>query len=597
MKLTDEQLERLLELRGERLRQAEKASAEAGIRRTTRSQRQAPDSGVFTPVWRPLFDRWTPVLFAVAASVVLSLVSVNLILKKSPEWGTRTAWVTRSGNAGQSLSTLVQGGLGRAGWRRAGLTMGVSDYGGFRQPRLADLPLATSEAAKARRALEIQMRAARPHIMSLLNASATETAARAAVRWLQRFDQPGDLIFIYVASHGYAGPDGRLHLILSDSQHPGEHASASVTGLPAEDLLKPLAALASTTVLLVDVCHSGALKDLALGPRQCVVGSAGASELAIDSVFGEAWFGGLQGSADANGDGVITLREAFDASCRLTDTIQHPVLQEGRPGLADEVILNVQQQMATRLSPPGASMSAPGLIEFVPDGPCQVWMDSDLVGIAHRPVLLATGGSPVLLRAVRLGWSGAGAEWRDSAPGAPAPAEVLQRAAVFGTAAHQPPETSVRLTGIGSAASAFPRLEVFGQPLVLGTFTTEGVLTVERPSGSGVSGLVLLANDAVSGVDIAALTQARPGDTVRLSISAKAEEGAVKVTFFAGGRLNESLNPRVEKTVQLDQQWQNVELALPAERTDRLVSGFGLAFSSGDEGQNKIFVRNITLGK
>lgn len=594
MKLTDDQMDRLLQIRGERQRHAE-AIVEPPQREFTVIEGGKKDVGArSSPVERFNIQRWMPTFVAAAAAVVVSIVSVRLLMPEVPVVGGRGDWVTRSMDVDQTLKTLAQRQLGRPGWRRAGLVIGVSDYSGFRQPRLVDLPLASTDAARARRALETAARAARPHIISLLNDAATETGARAAVRWLRQFDRPGDLIVIHVAAHGYAGPDGRLHLVLADSRRPSE---GSITGVPVEDLLKPLAGLASTTVLIADVCQSGTVKQMALGPRQCVVASAGASELAVDSIFGEAWFGELEGAADSNGDGMITLREAFEAARRRAGETQHPLLQEGRSGLADEVILNLHPQVAARLPEAGAVVAAPGMIEFVPDGPCQVWLDGDSLGLAARPVMLHAGPAPVLLRAVREGWTGPEAEWQDKAPVTPVSGQVAQRVAVFGPPSNLKQRASVRLTGAGVTSSPFPKMEGFGQPPARGQFTVEGALVVERPLGSGPCGLVLLANDAVGGVDMTALTGIRTGETVTLSISAKAEGGSAEVTFFAGGRANESLNPRIEKTTKLDDQWQSVALSLPAEKADRLVSGFGVSFAPGDGERKKILIRDITWSR
>ena len=589
MKLTDDQIDRLLKIRADRISKAQTPHREGPRLRVIFGGK----TGDRTPSLNrgETFQRWLPQLGSIAAAVIISLAVMRITIPSMPMRDGRTEWVTRAAKVGDTLRMLEKRQLGRAGWRRAGLVIGVSDYSGFRHPRLENLPLAVTDAARARHALESQTRAPRSHIISLLNETASETGVRAAVRWLKRFDQPGDLIVMHVASHGYAGPDQRLHIVLADSRNL---ESGFVTGVPVDDFLGPLARLDSVSVLICDVCNSGSVKQVALGPRQCLVASAAASEAAVDSLFSERWFAALDGSADANGDGVITLREAFDEVCRRLGGLQHPVLREGRPGLADEIVLSVNSQLLARLPQAGPEVAVPGLIEFVPDGVCQVWLDQELLGRAFAPVMLPAAPGSAYLRAVREDWTGVAGEWRDPESATVVAGRVVQRAAVFGpgTTARR---AGLRLTGSSSNVLPFKRIEGFGERPSRAEISSDGIMKIERPPGPGTSGLVLIAEDAVTGADVAALTGARPGDTVSLSISAKVESGEVSVTFFAGGRATESLTPRVEKTVRLDEQWQSVTLALPAAKADRLVSGFGVSFDDKSGNPAIIFIRDLTF--
>ena len=84
---------------------------------------------------------------------------------------------------------------------------------------------------------------------------------------------------------------------------------------------------------------------------------------------------------------------------------------------------------------------------------------------------------------------------------------------------------------------------------------------------------------------------------VRLTVSAKAETGSVHAKCFVGGRVSESLSARIEVETRLDDQWQTVQLKVPASQADRIVTGFGIEFGSSDTGGEKIFVRDVTFSR
>lgn len=107
---------------------------------------------------------------------------------------------------------------------------------------------------------------------------------------------------------------------------------------------------------------------------------------------------------------------------------------------------------------------------------------------------------------------------------------------------------------------------------------------------------MLLAENTVEGVDAAYVTGALSGETLRLDISARAVGGQVGVVFYCGGRSHESLQPRVEKSTRLDEDWQLVSCAIPAARADRFVSGFGVQFGPTEATDaKKIQIRSVTL--
>lgn len=237
------------------------------------------------------------------------------------------------------------------------------------------------------------------------------------------------MILLHVIAHGYSVEPKGLHLVLSDSLKP---SARGLTGLPAEDLLKPLAALASTSVLMVDACQAGAVTRVPLGERQCLVASTGPSEQASRLRLHR---GLAQGHAGPCGrqprrTGGRPLREVFDWVAAEVAPGQTPVLREGRPGLAARIVLGVHaQELVGKIPPCGKPLPAPGLTRnscrMVPAS-CP-WMGNRSGRSSTRSTCSWAPARPPCARSgCRTGKTPGGPRPGDECPGG-----TVQRAAVF----------------------------------------------------------------------------------------------------------------------------------------------------------------------
>ena len=447
--------------------------------------------------------------------------------------------------------------------------------------------------------MHTQMRAPLENILSLSNRAASEVAVMSGIRWLRQFNQPNDVIVIHVACHALVGPDGRLRLLMHDSRDE----NGKVTGLAAEDILRELESLPGIVILVADTCHSGVLTHFKLAPRHAIVASAGEKELALDSVFGSAWLGGLEsGKADANLDGGITLQEAFDyviAEFARRPGGQRPQLMLGGASLGKEALLAIHPQLSALLPEAGTPLPPPGVLEFVPDGPCELWLGANRLGVCSSPVALVTGPGVQRLRALRNEWGAQRSEWADPTPVEVPPGRRVQRAAVFSA----PRKTfSGQLPLLGNTAATregnpFPQMQAFGDVPVSYDQLPDGSLSITFPSArrAAPAGIVMLANDAITGVNLASILGTSSDGYVHLTVSAKVEAGSVRAKFFIGGRISESLNTRLETETLLDDRWQTIQIKVPAGKADNFVTGFGLEVGSSDSGGEKIFIRDVTF--
>lgn len=538
---------------------------------------------------------WSAITSAMAACLVAGMMV--WLLEPAPAPGIAYAPRTAALKSGQTRLKATSSFA--KGWRRAGLVVSVSDYSAFRSKELPDLPLAPQDAVMARRVMQAQTGAPREHVNSLSNQAASEVSVMAALQWLKQFDQPGDLVMIHLACHSLLGPDGRLRLVLADSRD----SAGKVTGLPVEDVLRELEVLPGIVVLVVDTCQSGALSQLKLGPRQAVVASAGEAEQALDSIFGTAWFGGIEdGAADGDLDGAVTLQEAFNqavAALSGRPGTQRPQMFTGDAGLASEAVLALHPQLLKLLPERGTTLPAAGTLEFTPDGPCELWLGVKRLGVCSITVALPVGPGIQRLRAVREEWGAQRSEWNDPAPVEVPPGGEVRRAAVF-SAPYRASAAQVRLfenLSVTQEGLSFPDVQGYGDVAPRWEQLPDGRFVIELPAARRIApaGVVMLARDAVTGANLASTLGVARDGFVRLSITARTESGMTEASFFMGGRISESIHPRIETRARLDDQWQTLELRVPASLADRVVTGFGIEFGPSDSGGERIFIRDVTF--
>ena len=118
---------------------------------------------------------------------------------------------------------------------------------------------------------------------------------------LSRRAAPGDLVFVFLLAHGSgSGPASRISL-------PGPDATAA-------DFSTWLSGFGQQTVVLVNAgSASGDFVDVLGGPRRLVITATRSAVERNETVFAGYYVRGLTGgAADADKDGRISAREAFD---------------------------------------------------------------------------------------------------------------------------------------------------------------------------------------------------------------------------------------------------------------------------------------------
>jgi Caspase domain len=176
----------------------------------------------------------------------------------------------------------------------------------------------------------------------------TERDIRIAVTDLLADRRPDDLVLLYVSCHGLLDPRRRLYFAATDTRA----ARVAATGLDADWLTARLDGCRAQQVVILDCCYSGGfvrgakgggldLAGLLTGPaRGRVVLTASRPTQAayegdprrpgglLGSVFTSVLVEGIRtGAADRDGDGVITVDEAYEYAARRVRELgsaQHP---------------------------------------------------------------------------------------------------------------------------------------------------------------------------------------------------------------------------------------------------------------------------------
>jgi hypothetical protein len=172
------------------------------------------------------------------------------------------------------------------------------------------------------------------YVQSMLDASASD--ARVALSMMLTRAAADDLVLVYFTGHGVLDEQGQLFFCLRDTQR----ALIRPTSMPASAMRDEMAyCRARRQVLILDCCHSGAFertKNAGVGTRVCteahfrgsgrgrvVLASSDATQFAFEgdkvighsqqSLFTHYLIEGLQtGAADSNGDGEISVDEAYE---------------------------------------------------------------------------------------------------------------------------------------------------------------------------------------------------------------------------------------------------------------------------------------------
>jgi tetratricopeptide (TPR) repeat protein len=239
---------------------------------------------------------------------------------------------------------------------RWAVVVGISRYKDNQIPRLS---YADEDAKAFAEFIKTPRGGSFKHVRVLLNDQATLINMKEALGSFLKQAQKDDLVVIYFAGHGMPEP-GRTDTSYF-LPHDAILKSLYATALPMQEVDQILnkRIYAEKVVMIADACHSGfvgtrtrasATEAAAVTnrffaelvrakPGRAVFTASSASELSQED---ERWGGGhgvftyyllegLKGEADSDGNGVVTVREAFDFTylqvARATKNDQHPELK------------------------------------------------------------------------------------------------------------------------------------------------------------------------------------------------------------------------------------------------------------------------------
>lgn len=198
----------------------------------------------------------------------------------------------------------------------------------------------------------------RQRAVLLLNIQATRANIIGKFTRFMKRTMPEDLVIVYLATHGLPDPEiNELNFVAYDT----DLNNLLATGVSQSDIARALTyGRAKKVLIILDSCHSGQLEaSIFLAKRGILVTSMNsfltqlteardgvailsASSAAELSEEGEHYGGGhgaftyflleaLRGKADTDGNGIVTLREAYDHTYRnvseTTEGRQHPELK------------------------------------------------------------------------------------------------------------------------------------------------------------------------------------------------------------------------------------------------------------------------------
>ncbi|MDJ0984528.1 MAG: caspase family protein [Desulfobacterales bacterium] len=235
------------------------------------------------------------------------------------------------------------------------VVVGINDY-----PQLPKLKYAVNDARAFKRLLVEKNLVPAENITVLLNKQATLRKLRSALgTGLKGAADSDDMVIIFFAGHGATerdamslDGDGLEKYILTYDTDPSDLFS---TALPMRDLALIFNRIRSERLIFIaDACYSGAsggrtvsitgmraniadtfLDRVAAGRGKVIITASAANEVSVErdelqhGVFTYYLLEGLKGPADTDGDGLVTVDEAYryvsDRVPRATGQEQHPV--------------------------------------------------------------------------------------------------------------------------------------------------------------------------------------------------------------------------------------------------------------------------------
>jgi len=231
------------------------------------------------------------------------------------------------------------------------LIVGVSSY---RNATITQLKVSDKDAKDFARFLEGQSGLfKRVNVKLLTNEQATKAAVEESLHYWLRKSGKDDTVLLFFSGHGADDPyhPDKFYFVVHDSDPRNLQGTAiNMSGL---EFIRPLDS--KRVVLIADTCHAGGysmqgtkrvepvfqrfLSQFKESQGRIIITSCQPNELSMEkpglpnSVFTHYLLEGLAGKADSNGDGVVTLKEAYEyvyeKAKEATKGIQHPQF-EGR---------------------------------------------------------------------------------------------------------------------------------------------------------------------------------------------------------------------------------------------------------------------------
>ncbi|HEU4740890.1 MAG TPA: caspase family protein [Meiothermus sp.] len=256
---------------------------------------------------------------------------------RTATWAFSLALLWGSGGAQLPLAPAGRGGQVYA------LVVGINNYRPYPEtPQLPTLSFAESDARKLAAVFRDRGKGNSAKVRLLLDDAATKTAIEAELRELAKRLGKHDTLVLYFSGHGFPDSSGQATLIPSDGKATDEETWLPLGNLQA--LVGKYSSGQGKLILILDACFSGqsepGSRSFSLpgrkAPSQTQTPTPSGENVILASSadtqpsWEDAELGGgvfttylleaVSGKGDANGDGYLTLEEAYEyAALRVED--------------------------------------------------------------------------------------------------------------------------------------------------------------------------------------------------------------------------------------------------------------------------------------